>query len=225
MGPRADSIAGAPRIASVLATIAIVLGAGGCATTGSIRGTLTVPPAALDRDSLRLAHGELRARRASIRDAVAYVTDQNASKPRPQGPRERRHVRETSGGFEPYVIVIPAGTTVVFENRDRVYHNAFSRAVAKPFDTGFYAPGQKRSVTFDRPGVVDVYCEIHPRAVGFVVVVPNQLYAQPNASGAFKLPPLASGTYTVKAWHPSYGQTSVRVRVPQKGGDSVHLSF
>ena len=225
MRPRTGAITRPWRVAFLLATIAIVLGAGGCATMGSIRGTLAVPPGALDRDSLRMAHRDPPARRASIRDAVAYVADENAAKPRPAGPRERRHVRETPAGFQPYVIVVPAGTTVVFENRDRVYHNAFSRAIAKPFDTGFCAPGQKRSVTFDRPGVVDIYCEIHPRDVGFVVVLPNQLYAQPNARGAFKLPPLAAGTYTVKAWHPSYGETSSRVRVPQKDGDSVHLSF
>src|SRR5262245_15334154 len=117
MRSRAGPLSTALRVLTLLATIGIVLGAGGCATMGSIRGTLTVPPAALDRDSLRLALGEPSARRASIRDAVAYVADQSPGRPRPAGPRERRHVRETQAGFEPYVIVVPAGTTVVFENR------------------------------------------------------------------------------------------------------------
>ena len=219
------SIARALRLVSSLATIAVVLGAAGCATTGAIRGTLSLPPTTADGDHARPAPGDAGPRRASVRDAVAYVVDDKASKPRSKAWAERRHVRETPAGFEPYVIVVTAGTTVVFENHDRVYHNAFSRAKAKRFDTGFFAPGQKRPVLFDRPGVVDVYCEIHPRAVGFVVVTPSDRYAQPNARGEFRLPPLAAGTYTVKVWHPVYGETSGRVRVPQKDGVVTRLSF
>ena len=220
---RRRSLAGARRCAAPLVAIAIALAAGGCATTGSIRGTLALPSA--DAGRAPVAPGDARPKRPNVRDAVAYVVDNNAPKS-PSAPRlERRRVRQTSAGFEPYVIVVPAGTTVVFENHDHVYHNAFSRATAKRFDTGFFAPGHKRSVLFDRAGVVDVYCEIHPQAVGFVVVLPNATYAQPNAHGAFKLPPLAAGTYTVKAWHPSYGETSGRVKVPQKDGAVVRLSF
>ena len=134
-------------------------------------------------------------------------------------------VHQTPSGFDPYVIAIPTGTTVEFENRDRVYHNAFSVAKAKRFDTGLYAPRQKRPVLFTSPGVVNVYCELHPLSAGYVVVLPNRFYARPNSRGGFRLAPLAEGTYTVKAWHPVYGETSTRVKVPNKGSATVSLAF
>ncbi len=222
---RCATITEALRCACRLATIVIVLGPGGCATTGSIRGTLTLPRPAAEADQTKPARSAPQPDAADVRDAVAFVVDGGAPQPRPPGWLERRRVRQTPVGFEPYVIVVRPGTIVEFENHDRVYHNAFSVAKAKRFDTGFYAPGEKRRVRFDRPGVVDVYCELHPRAAGFIVVLPDRTYARPNARGEFRLPSLAAGRYTVKAWHPIYGETSGRVQVPQKDGAIVRLTF
>lgn len=229
MGPnpaeRRSTTPGTLRFASRLVAIVLILGAGGCATTGSIQGTLTVPRSNVSGAKAKAARSAPTINHATIRDAVAFVVDDRGTKPPPTGPSRRQRMRQTSAGFEPSVIAVPAGTTVEFENRDRIYHNAFSVAKAKRFDTGLYAPGQRRPVLFARPGVVNVYCELHPRSAGFVVVLPNRLYARPNAQGEFRLPPLAEGTYTVKAWHPIYGETSKRVKVPRKGNAIVRLAF
>jgi plastocyanin len=229
MGPkpaeRSSTAPGTPRFASRFLTIVFVLGAGGCATTGSIHGTFALPASIADRDTAMIGGRVPKIPPSSIRNAVAFVLDEPGSKPRAAGPSKHECVRQTPAGFEPSVIVIPVGTIVEFENRDSIYHSAFSVAKANTFDTDLYAPGQKRPVLFGRPGVVNVYCELHPQSVAVVVVLPNRLYARPNALGEFHLPPLAEGTYTVQAWHPIYGETSVRVKVPRKGNPIVHLAF
>ena len=220
---RCSTSPGAPRFAAQLVATALALGAAGCAITGSICGTLAISPPTMGADSAMVARGASDL--ASVTNAVVFVVRDRESKPQPARWWKRGRMRQTTAGFEPCVIAVPAGTTVRFENRDSIYHNVFSVAGAKRFDTGFYAPGQRRRVLFDRPGVVNIFCELHAEAAGFVVVRPDRLFARPDAHGEFRLPRLAEGTYTVKAWHPIYGETSQRVKVPHKARTIVRLMF
>lgn len=77
---------------------------------------------------------------------------------------------QSRGRFLPKTLQIEPGTTVRFENRDRVFHKAFSVSPARPFDLGSMAPGKSRTLRFDHPGTVQVYCELHPREVATIVV-------------------------------------------------------
>jgi plastocyanin len=80
--------------------------------------------------------------------------------------------------FRPRVIVVPVGTTVQFPNLDPFNHNVFSLNEPNAFDLGLYGRGETESKRFTRPGVVRVYCNIHPRMTGVVVVRDNGWYAQ-----------------------------------------------
>ena len=60
-------------------------------------------------------------------------------------------------------LTIKVGDTVKFTNQDPFFHNVFSLSQAKSFDLGSYKKGDFRSVLFDKLGVVDVECAIHPR--------------------------------------------------------------
>jgi plastocyanin len=137
----------------------------------------------------------------------------------------RAMIMRSSDRFEPHVLAVKVGTTVDFENLDQVYHQAFSISPAKRFDLGSQAPGEIRSVTFDSVGVVSVYCELHPATAGFIVVLPDDRFTQPDAQGDFVVPGLPNGTYTVEAWHPSYGEVKRRVRVPKSGSLMLRLAF
>ena len=96
---------------------------------------------------------------------------------------------------------------------------------AKPFDLDQFGPGEYLSVRFDKPGVVNVFCELHPNATAFIVVLPNAAYAKADSKGGFALPPLPAGTYTVKAWHPSLGERRCRVNLTGAGDVTVNLRF
>ena len=62
-------------------------------------------------------------------------------------------------------------------------------------------------------------------SAGFIVVVPDQYHAQPDATGAFSLPGLPGGEYTVKAWHPIFGELSQEVLLPGKKDVQLELKF
>jgi plastocyanin len=122
--------------------------------------------------------------------------------------------------FSPDLVVIPAGSQVSFPNFDPIFHNVFSLSKPKSFDLGNYPKGQTRIVTFPKPGLVFVYCHLHPNMAGTIVVTPNQWAARVDSSGRFVLPDVPPGTYSVVAWHKTGGTFRKTVEVTA-GKDSV----
>ncbi len=127
--------------------------------------------------------------------------------------------------FAPRVLVVTVGSRVEFRNADHVYHNVFSVAAAKRFDLGKNAPGAADTIAFEKPGVVNLHCDIHPEELGFVVVVPNHFLARPDSLGAFTLPALTPGTYRLHAWHPRLGELKRSIDVPKHGDVGLQLVF
>ncbi len=107
--------------------------------------------------------------------------------------------------FAPDLVVIPVGSSVSFPNFDPIFHNVFSLSKAKKFDLGNYPKGQTKMVTFPKPGIVAVYCQLHPNMAGTIVVTPNQWGVRVDASGQYTLANVPPGTYTVVAWHKTGG--------------------
>lgn len=64
--------------------------------------------------------------------------------------------------FTEKTLTLNAGDTVKFENQDPFFHNVFSLSELKTFDLGSFKKGKSKTVTFDKPGKVDVECAIHP---------------------------------------------------------------
>src|SRR5205085_7860224 len=125
----------------------------------------------------------------------------------------------------PRVIVVPVGTTVNFPNLDPFNHNVFSSDSMNSFDLGLYGRGEAANHRFTRAGLVRVYCNIHPRMSGFVVVRDNAWFAQPGADGSFTIANVPPGTYTIKTWHERGGETSQQIRVPAGGLTGLQLSM
>lgn len=104
--------------------------------------------------------------------------------------------------FSPDLLVIEAGSTVSFPNMDPIFHNLFSLSRTRSFDLGSYDQGETRKVRFPKPGIVDIYCHLHPNMEATIVVTPNRWYARPDAStGQYRIADVPPGQYTVVAWH------------------------
>ncbi len=103
--------------------------------------------------------------------------------------------------FLPHVLAIDAGTVVDFPNNDTTYHNVFSLSKTRKFDLGRYARGKSKSIRFERPGIVRVFCDIHSHMSAFVLVFSHPYYAKAEADGRYRIDNVPPGTYTVSAWH------------------------
>jgi len=90
---------------------------------------------------------------------------------------------------------------VRFPNHDPFNHNVFSVSEPNSFDLGLYGRGETKSHTFDHPGLVRVYCNVHPRMVAYVLVMENRYYAQPGNDGSFTIDNVPAGRYRLHVWH------------------------
>ncbi len=59
-------------------------------------------------------------------------------------------------------VTINVGDTLRFKNDDPFFHNIFSLSDLKTFDLGSFPQGQSKTVTFDKAGMAEVECAIHP---------------------------------------------------------------
>lgn len=139
---------------------------------------------------------------------------------KPDAPAQVRQVKKK---FDPRVLVVPVGSDVEFPNQDSVSHNVFSTSPAHKFDLGIYGPGTSKTTKFARPGLVRLYCNIHPAMISDVIVVSNPFYQVVDSGDAYSLKGMPAGKYTVRAWIPA-GASMVGA-ADLGGANRVELDF
>ena len=149
-----------------------------------------------------LGHG---VRRPDASGVVLSISDQ----PLPPGPRPKLEMAQDQGQFAPHTLVVPVGTQVSFPNNDAVEHNVFSPSPGFAFDLG---RGGGQPAVFERPGIVDIYCNIHPAMVGHLVVVGGP-WAISRADGSFEITGLRPGPHQLIVWDPLALPSETRQRV------------
>jgi len=122
--------------------------------------------------------------------------------------------------FIPHVLAVRRGSTVDFPNVDPVFHNVFSLSSARTFDLGRYPKGTSKSVRFDRPGTVQVFCHMHSDMSAVVLVLDNPFFTVPAPPGQYAIEGVPPGEYRLVAWHERIKPIVRRVRV-QAGQTTV----
>jgi plastocyanin len=155
-----------------------------------------------------------------IRNVVVYV--QNAPASDAASPAHTA-MGQDDERFTPHVLPILRGTTVDFPNADDVFHNVFSLSSAHTFDLGRYPKGSAKSVTFEKSGVVQVFCHIHSDMSAVILVLDNPHFAQPARTGRYVIEGVPPGEYTVVGWHERIKPVTRKVRVV--AGETARLDF
>jgi plastocyanin len=128
--------------------------------------------------------------------AVVYAEPLEGSAPaRPGSPVS---IEQRDKTFTPRVVAVPVGTVVRFPNDDGIFHNVFSLSPGNAFDLGLYRSGASKSRTVTAPGLVRVFCNIHPQMTAVIVAAPAPWVAVAGADGAFRLE-LPAGRYRLTA--------------------------
>jgi plastocyanin len=125
--------------------------------------------------------------------------------------------------FDPEIVAVPVGSSVSFPNEDPIFHNVFSLSKVKQFDLGYYPAGETRSIRFDKPGIVQVYCHIHPDMSAAIVVLPTAFWTRPGTGGRFAFTGIPPGGYDLVAWHRSTGFFRRHISVTE--GGTVNQDF
>jgi plastocyanin len=137
--------------------------------------------------------GLLGAKTVEKAQAVAFLEKLDSVTPK---QTDAALMRQKNKAFEPRLLVVQQGSKVDFPNDDIIFHNVFSLSKGNEFDLGVYREGTSKTVRFQNPGVVDVFCNIHPEMIASILVVQNDRWAYVGEDGKYtlKAPP---GKHTV----------------------------
>jgi plastocyanin len=143
-------------------------------------------------------------------------------------PTEPALMSQQGAKFNPSLLIISVGQRVDFLNDENrpIEHNVFSQSPPKQFDLGLWRPPIKKSVVFEKPGLVRLFCSIHRYMDGVIYVCPTPFFTTVSPEGAFSIsaPP---GDYILKTWQrtPRYSEQSQPITVNEGKTAIVRLQM
>jgi plastocyanin len=119
--------------------------------------------------------------------------------------------------FVPRVVVVPVGGTVDFLNSDRLLHNLHSKSKDNATFNRTQPHGRTIPVTFNKPEIVTITCDLHSWMRSWVVVAEHPFYAVTDPTGAFRIQNVPPGKYRLRMWQETLGSASREVVVGAEG--------
>jgi plastocyanin len=160
----------------------------------------------------------------ALANAVVSIEGVPGAAPKPGSAT----IDQTGCRYEPHVVALSQGSTLVMGNSDALLHNVhayhgdrtvFNAAMPIP---NMKLPGKK----LDKPGVVHLKCDAgHTWMSAYIVVKPHGFVAVTGADGAFKIEGVPAGSYTAEIWHEKLGTKKVPVTVGADGKASLDAAL
>ena len=157
------------------------------------------PESGLVEGKVSILAGETAVELPHLGPIVAHLRPIGEPKP-VKLPAENPQIQQKNARFHPDFLVVCQGQTVEMPNDDKIYHNVFSYSKPNAFDLGLYRQGTSRSVRFDDPGVVKIYCSIHESMNGVILVTETLHHARVKTDGSFRIADVPPGEYTLVIW-------------------------
>lgn len=188
----------------------------GCAAIASGHAA-SISVSVLDRDN------------RSVGDVVVTATPREAVPSSPASP-PRAVMGQVDRQFVPFVLVVRVGTEVAFPNSDTVAHQVYSFSPAKRFQLALYRGHAHPPLSFDKPGLVVLGCNIHDNMLAYIYVTPAPYFGKTDASGRLTLEEMPAGEYQVELWNPRFNEPAttltraIRVSGDEQLGITVRLN-
>jgi plastocyanin len=142
--------------------------------------------------------------------AVVYAEPLTGTAPAREAPAVS--ISQRNKTFSPRVVGVPVGSVVQFPNDDQIFHNVFSLTPGHAFDLGLYRAGQSKSRTIASPGLVRIFCNIHPQMTALLVAAPTPWVTTTAGDGAWRLE-LPAGRYRLTAVSDRAAPATIEVTV------------
>ena len=127
--------------------------------------------------------------------------------------------------YHPRVFGIMVGQQLQIANSDALLHNI--KAMGKqnrPFNISQPTAGMTTNRVFTAPEVMLRFeCNVHGWMHAFAGVLPHPFFATTGSDGTFAITNLPAGTYTIEAWHDSFGAATASVTVHE--GETASAVF
>lgn len=210
---------------TLAATLLLVgVGAAGVCAAGSIKGSVILGGPAPVQKKLEVTIDQyvcgtekdsgdlLLSARKELKNAVVWIENPPATAVAP-APAAKIEMDQNGCVFIPRVVVVPAGGTVDFLNSDRLLHNIHATPKLNVSFNRTQPKDRTIPVTFAKPEIVRINCDLHSWMVGWVVVAAHRYYAITGADGQFTFDNLPPGKYDLHIWHERLGTVQASATV------------
>jgi hypothetical protein len=144
----------------------------------------------------------------------------------PVDPQKLNIIENTGCRYAPRILAMQKGERLRVRNNDPKLHIPHSYLNEKtvfmlslPFKNTILDATQK----IRDAGILKLVCDTHAWMLGYVYVFDHPFFAVTDDRGAFSIPNVPAGTYTLKAWHEDAGVRSQKIVVSESG--EVHLNI
>lgn len=159
-----------------------------------------------------------------VRNAVVWIDNPPAGGG-DATPADKVEIDQNGCTFVPRVVVVPVGGTVDFLNSDRLLHNIHATPKLNAAFNRTQPKNRTIPVTFTKPEIVKINCDLHSWMTAWVVVAPHRWYAVTGPDGTFAFDNLPPGKYQLSVWHERLGTVpgTVTVTDQQPGRVTVEM--
>ena len=155
-----------------------------------------------------------------IEDAVIWVDDIHRGKAYDFAPAVLNQQKCT---YDPHIVLMQPGDLKV-TTEDPIPHNIHSYSEAnRTYNESMNSLNREMSLHFARPERISLKCDLHGWMQAYVVVAANPYYTLTKNAGAFQLRDVPAGTYRLKVWQETLGESSQTVTV--QAGKATKVSF
>ena len=144
-------------------------------------------------------------RSRGLAGAIVYVVSAVPEKIAPSR-REVIKLMVRGGRLDPQVFVVQAGESFTISNADADNYNLHVQFRKNPERNLALVGNGQSSIKTERPELFARVSEDLGRLHGYICVMEHPVYAVTDAAGAFKLPDLPAGSYTIESVHPREGR-------------------
>lgn len=155
-----------------------------------------------------------------IEEAVVWIDDIHKGKAYDFTPALLNQQKCT---YDPHVVLMQPGDLKV-TTEDPVPHNIHSYSEAnRTYNESMNSLNREMTLHFARPERVSLKCDLHGWMQAYVVVAANPYYTVTKKQGFFQLRDVPAGTYQLKVWQETLGESTQSVTV--EAGKTTKISF
>lgn len=159
----------------------------------------------------------------ALGNVVVYIS---AGAPDEPAPSQAAVFTQKGCRYTPHVLPLLVNQELTVVNADQTSHNIHPLAKINREWNKSQPPGTPPIVTkYDKPEFVPVKCNVHAWMHATFAVLKNSHFAVTGEDGAFELPNLPPGTYTITAWHESYGDQTQELTITGSETKTVNFVF
>ena len=161
-----------------------------------------------------------------LRNVVVFLEVAPAGK---EADAQKENLLSNTGcNYSPRILAMQKGERLKVKNNDpklHIPHSYLDQRTVFNLSLPFRGTSLDATKKIRQPGIMKVVCDTHAWMLAYIHVFDHPFFAVTDERGAFTIPNIPPGTYTLKAWHEDAGVKSQEITVPQNEDIRVNLEF